>query len=481
MQRIYLKCQQLTDLLINHDYDLSTSEGRSKDRYRRAAMTSMMLISARVLNILTGLATIPITLKYLGEDLFGLWMFLTSFVAFLSFSDLGLGVGVQNALIKCYANDDRETPSRILSTGFSFMGVIVLVLICGALFVLPHLSLQDLVKFKDINSAVWFNPTAVVMVIGFSLGIPAGLSQRICDAYQRGYWGYFFLAIGRFLGFVGVVLCAVFNLPLPYLAGIFIALPHLVVIFGVFVLLCRKMSWIVPRKMVFDVRIFKELIGIGGLVMLSQVGYALLYNTPAMVVSNQVGVAYVAPLAVTQKLLGSVTILLAPIFVSLWGAIGEAAHRNEYRWIITTFKRALGLIVLCYLPLAVLFIMFGQKAIFLWTQTETSVPSFSLLLACIVISAISPTDQLFVIILNAMNRFLLRSITMITCSGIVAVVLYLVMDTKLSVELVVWTYAILGFLLVAIVNGVHVCYRLWAGYKIERYVDIQHNKEMSVI
>ena len=74
-----------------------------------------------MVNILTGLITVPLTLSYLGVDKFGVWMTITGFVAFLSFTDFGLGVGLQNALSKCDGQENKKDTVYLVSAAMLMM------------------------------------------------------------------------------------------------------------------------------------------------------------------------------------------------------------------------------------------------------------------------------------------------------------------------------------------------------------------------
>ena len=108
----------------------------------------MTAFTARVVNIGTGLITIPLTLSYLGKEQFGLWMTLTGFVGFLTFTDMGLGIGLQNVLAECHGKEDKQNPSRYISSTLFVMTLLMVLFISIALFVLPHFDLAKLLKLE---------------------------------------------------------------------------------------------------------------------------------------------------------------------------------------------------------------------------------------------------------------------------------------------------------------------------------------------
>ena len=75
------------------EFDTSTPQGRSLERYRRVALTVVTTAGAKLVAILTTLVTVPLTLHYLGAERYGMWMTISSIVAMMGLADLGMGLG----------------------------------------------------------------------------------------------------------------------------------------------------------------------------------------------------------------------------------------------------------------------------------------------------------------------------------------------------------------------------------------------------
>src|SRR5438270_11855505 len=83
--------------LILQPIDTTTKEGRSRSRYRRAFATTLAIGCGRLVSSLTLLLSVPLSLGYLGRERFAVWIIISSFSAFLSFADLGIGNGLVHA------------------------------------------------------------------------------------------------------------------------------------------------------------------------------------------------------------------------------------------------------------------------------------------------------------------------------------------------------------------------------------------------
>ncbi|MFH0725694.1 MAG: hypothetical protein V2B19_04975 [Pseudomonadota bacterium] len=426
---------------------------RSIYRYRSVALTSGTIIFARVLNALTGLATVPLTLNYLGGDLFGIWMALTSFVAMLSFADLGLGSGIQNQLIYCNGSDDKNEPSKIVGTGLILHGTIAALLILVAFFVLPLVPLDRLIHVTDDNASRWLLPTAQVMLVSFAFGLPTNLVQRICDAYQVGYWGYGALSVGRLIAFISVIAAAYYKWSLPVLAGLYMLLPFVVMLCIGAVVIRQFLPWTVPSFKTFKIDRLKRLMSTGVSVMGCDIGYAALNSAPALLIAHTISAAAVGPFAVTQKAIGAMSIIMSPVLCSLWGPLGEAATRGDIDWVRRAINRARKGIVLLIVPAYGILLIVGQDLIRVWTRNDLAVPSFVMLAGVVTWSVVFMFDQLYTIFLNSLNRFALRAAIMISF-GTMAILLTCLFGSQIGADGIVWCYVIFGFIPVFLGNWI---------------------------
>ena len=425
--------------------DKSTDEGRRLERYRCAALTSMTLMFSRVVNIATGLLLIPITLQYLGADRFGLWMTISSFVAFMEFTDLGLGVGLQNLLIECNGRDDFQSPKNIIGNALLLMVSIFILLTMLGIYFLPFFDWSSIIKVTDPLIAGEILPAIQAGLIAFAFGLPMGLIQRVCDAYQKGYFGYFCLLIGRISGFLHVLLCAWLGLPLWALVGGFIGFPFVFMMFGWMIALW-KVPFLRPWPFSMDFSCMWRMMKIGCAVMGSRFAYAMVNSGPSLLIANLFSAAAVTPFAITQKLFGATTIVTMSTMSSLWGAYGEAAERGDWFWINRTLKKSTMLIAVFLLPTIFLMVFLGKPIIEWWSQNPDVVPSTSMLLACALFSIAQALKMIYGIFLNGINRITIQAIHSVVFACI-AFIVSIIVGAQLGADGLVWLFATIGYLI----------------------------------
>mgnify|MGYP003339009902 CR=1 FL=1 len=70
----------------------------------------------------------PILVKGLGDDRYGIWVFVESIIKYLALFDLGVTAAVVKYVAKFNATEDRDEVNRIYSTSiaiFSSLGLLV--------------------------------------------------------------------------------------------------------------------------------------------------------------------------------------------------------------------------------------------------------------------------------------------------------------------------------------------------------------------
>ncbi len=107
IQGIIGRIRAMKHLLRLKPFDTSTEQGRSRERYRRAALTTFASVTAKAVTVLTALITVRLTVRYLGTERYGLWMTITSVVAMMAFADLGIGNGLLNCISEAHGKRVR--------------------------------------------------------------------------------------------------------------------------------------------------------------------------------------------------------------------------------------------------------------------------------------------------------------------------------------------------------------------------------------
>jgi O-antigen/teichoic acid export membrane protein len=72
--------------------------GRAQQRDRRILLSILAGMPFRLLQIASGILLVPLAVRYLGAERFGLWAAITALAPIMALADLGIGNGLINTM-----------------------------------------------------------------------------------------------------------------------------------------------------------------------------------------------------------------------------------------------------------------------------------------------------------------------------------------------------------------------------------------------
>lgn len=397
------RIQHGLQIAFGREAQKDTAQGRSRQRYRRALWASGTRCGATIVNVICNLAMVPIGLGYLGPDMFGLWMTLASFVAFLQFADLGLGIGIQNALADYLGKENRERPAYVVSSGLAALLIISMLFVLSAVFVVPRLGLHSLIRTESADAARALIPTAQATLLAFAAVLPATMLQRVFNAYQRAHVGHVWMGAGSLLSFGGVILAIELGAPLPVLVFVLMGGKVAPMFVGSTLMFARDSS-LRPSLRKIDKRAMRRIWQVGGWAFLRQVGNCVVLALPVIMVANLLGTSDAGKVAISLKLASTAMFPVMAILLALWPAYSEAAARGDWAWVQKTYRRTQKLWGVVAVPSMLLLITCGRPLIRLWTDSAEVVPSFWLLSGCAALWALNVLNGTMGVLLGALHH-----------------------------------------------------------------------------
>jgi O-antigen/teichoic acid export membrane protein len=224
-----------------------------------------------------------------------------SFSAFLSFTDLGIGIGLQNSLAECHGRGDLQRPAGLISSALALMVLMGGVLAIAAFFVLPLLPVESLIKTQTAAGREEILPTLQAIMVAFAFGLPAGLVQRIYLAHQEGFWGDLWQMAGRLLAFGALVACVALHQPLWVLAIVVVGAPFLVMLVGT-VTICVRRRHLRPSFTLISVKMMTRLFHTSLAALVCQIAWLVMVNAPGLIIANRLGTDEATTFSVAQRL-----------------------------------------------------------------------------------------------------------------------------------------------------------------------------------
>lgn len=331
-------------LLRSRPFDLMTEEGRSNERYRRAAWSTVALFFSRFLSILAGLVTVPLTLSYLGAESYGMWMTVSSLVGMASFADMGIGNGLLNSASEALGRGDRESAQKLISSALYALGGIALAV--GAVFALiwGRVDWPSVFNVSAAGAASDAGPTVAALVAVFLVSMPLGVVQRVRMALQEGFIDSIWSSVGSLLSLIALLVATKMHAGLPILAVALAGAP-LVAAVGNGAVLVGRRPWLHPRLKLASWKSAKGIVRLGGLFLILQLYASASFGSNNIIIAQVLGPASVAQFAIMMRLYGLIPVAVSFTTTPLWPAYSEAFAKGDRSWAWKTLRRSIRLSV----------------------------------------------------------------------------------------------------------------------------------------
>jgi len=383
-------------------FDTTTREGRSKERYRRAALTSITSATARGVGILASLISVPLSLKYLGSERFGLWMTIVSIALLVQFADFGMGNGLLNAISDANGRQDPEGARKYVSSGF-FLLLGIAICLAGVFAVAYRLIPWPRVfNVSSGLAAREAGPATAVFAACILLNLPLDTVQRVQMGYQEGFATNLWQVGGSLMGLASLLLVIHFQGGLPWLVAATSGGPLVAVLLNWITQFVWSKPWLFPKWAYHDASAARKILGTGILFVILQLAAAVAYASDNIVLAQVRGSEAVTQYAVPMRMFSVLGAIAALAFTPLWPAYGEAIARGDSGWVVRTLVRSLRLtLLICGIP-AVCLVMLGRNIVHLWVGPLIQ-PSLVLLLGMGVWAVLGGLGSALAMFLNGAN------------------------------------------------------------------------------
>ena len=427
---------------------------RGRERERRAALSAASALGARAVTLIFTLLSVPLALNYLGTERFGMWLTISSVIALLSLSDLGVGYGLLNAVTKSLALRNIARARRQVSSSMALLGILALAL-TGA--VLAAVLIADWPQILGVRSPLARSeavPSVLVFALIFLVGLPLSVTTQVRVARQEAYLVHVAATVGNLVALVALLVVISSRQGVPALIVAMAGPPALAIAVNGLFLFFRNASDLRPSMALVDWSIAITLVRAGFLFLVLQVSIAVAFASDTLILARILGPDAVSEYGVAFRLftipIGLVAIGLTP----LWPAYGDAIARGDVEWARTTLRRSTRTALLFAVPAAVFFVALGGWLVTIWVGV-TVMPSLAMFLGLGVWTVQTSLGQSVAMLLNGANEIRLQA----AAAAVMAVS---------NVALSVWLTIVMGA--AGVVWGTVVTYALFVLLPMALYV-----------
>jgi O-antigen/teichoic acid export membrane protein len=284
-------------------------------------------------SILSSFLLVPLTISYLDTENYGIWLTLSSFIAWFSFFDIGLGNGLRNKFAEAKANGNMTLAQGYVSTAYYTIGTVSLSLI------LLFVGLNSLIDWtKAFNTSISIQSELSLLmpiVFGFfCLQLVVKLVTTIYTADQHHSMQgkiNFFIQVGSLV--LIWIMTKTSESSLLIFGLILSVFPVLILIILNFIAFNNRYKEYKPTLVLWKRKYLNEIFGLGLKFFVIQIAGIILFSTDNIIITQLFGPEKVVPYNIAYKYFSIVNMGLSLIITPYWSSITEAYANKDLEWI----------------------------------------------------------------------------------------------------------------------------------------------------
>jgi O-antigen/teichoic acid export membrane protein len=350
-------------------------EGDHPGRRRRGIVQGFVTgLGSRGVGFLVSFLSVPLTIGYLGRERYGIWILLSSLLAWVRLTDLGISNGLRSAIASALGSGRPDLARAHISTAFALLSTIAAVVGLITAVAWPWIDWVALFGITSEDARAEVGPAIATSFGFFLLVFPLSITSVTYEALQEGklqnYWGM----VGNIASLVALIVVTRTHGSLVRLVlavsgtGLIVNVLSGVWLFG------RYKPLFAPRPQAVQISSARRLLHAGGTFFLIQIVALTIFQTGNFIVAKFTGSASVPSYSLTYTLFSYSYLPQTILFNYLWVAYADAIARRDIGWVARTLKRNLSFSLGFTLAAVVPLIFIARPFIRFWTRDAVVPP-----------------------------------------------------------------------------------------------------------
>lgn len=367
-------------------------------RTRQAQLNIIVSSVLKVFNMIIAFMLVPLTIKYISSEQYGIWTTISSIVAWMGYFDIGFGGGLKFRFAEAKANNDNATAKRYVSTTYVLLSVLFSI-VGGLVLILNHfINWSTILQLSPTYTNV-LRTTFGLMIVFSSIHIVVQTIMTVVEANQQPALSELIKTLGQLFSFIGIyVLSQTTHGNLIYLVVAFSMIPCIVtIISSVIIYFTKQYRVFRPAMSSIDFRLTKNILNMGMKYFAITSAMFFIFQFINIIITRELGAEKVTEYNVTYKYYNLLMMISIIILTPFWSAFTDAYVKKDFEWMRQTFSRLERIEILL---IACGGLMFLVSPLFfkLWLGEKVSISTEISLFVCLqIIVQLLPQAYMFMI------------------------------------------------------------------------------------
>lgn len=333
-----------------------------------------------------GFILIPLYIKYLGAESYGLIGVLISMQAWVTLLDMGLMQTLNREMARFSVNENRTHSIHDLLKSVEIIYVVLAVLICIGVWLLSGIIVNYWLNLSDISTKLAISAMNIMGII-IALNWITALYKGAILGLQKQVWLSCNNVIFASLRSIGVLIILVWVSPT---ITAFFLYQSLIVLIELVVVRRKVYAYLPPPLLPpkFSIQALKTVWRFAfGVMLVSMLGL-LLTQVDKLLVSKILPLSEFGYYTIAMAVVSSLYIFISPISNAVSPVFASLVKSNQTESLILAYHKYSQLVALITVPIALVMSFFSEHFLMLWTRDIKIVQAISSVLSVMVLGTL---------------------------------------------------------------------------------------------
>jgi O-antigen/teichoic acid export membrane protein len=409
---------------------------KGEERSIEAKKNIMASFLIKGCSIAISLILVPLALNYVNPSQYGIWLTLSSMVAWMAFFDIGFTQGLRNKFAEAKAKGDLQLARIYVSTTYYYIGIIFIIIWVILLVANHFVNWAELLNLPAEQERE-VSMLAIIILSYFSFQFVFRIINTILIADQKPAKASFLDMLGQLISLVIIfLLTRLTKGSLIFLGLAYSIAPVLVLIIANILFFKTQYRVFAPTIKLAKREYAKDIMTLGIKFFVLQIANVVQYQTASFLIAHYFDTTQVTSYNIAYKYFSVLQMVFMIAISPLWSGTTDAYNSGDIEWIKKVVRKYLIFLVPFILGGAIMLI-FAKQIYDLWLGKDVVEISFYISLLCYLYFSTGMFASIFVAVLNGIGALKIQFYSsIITSIMYLIIVLLLIRKFNFGVEAV---------------------------------------------
>ena len=329
----------------------------------------------KCISIIISLQVVPLTIDYINPTQYGIWLTLSSIIAWMGYFDLGFTHGFRNRFAEAIAKNDIKSAKEYVSTTYAILSIAFSAILIISILINNYIDWSNILNIESLYNEE-LKVVFAILACFFCIQTVANIFTTMLIADQRTALSSLIQTSGQLLAFICIwILTKTTSGNLTILAFAFSGIPCLLLII-LSVLFFNSKRYILLRPSYKYVRfpLTKNILGLGGQFFIIMVSMLFIFQFINIIISRVLGPEAVTEYNIAYKYYNVLFMVAVIILTPFWSAFTEAYVKKDTIWMKRMVNKLEKLWLLC-IPVLIVMVMISNVFFKWWIGDSVFIPT----------------------------------------------------------------------------------------------------------